>query len=220
MCDVVFITPNMSNHIQYESMGTLLLATILKENNIKSEVWSFAKFGDINNFEMFLNNVIKNIEESNPKIVSFYTRCDLYHVNLRMAELIKKRFDDIYIVFAGPQADIMAENTLKLIPYVDFVCCGEGERTIYPFFKSLLEKNPNIAIDGLVYRDNLNVVKNPRPAMIEDLDTLPMIDYSIVDPATKIENKTFPIEVGRGCPFNCVFCSTKSFWGRKYRLKT
>ena len=32
--------------------------------------------------------------------------------------------------------------------------------------------------------------------------------------------KFFPIEVGRGCPFGCTFCSTNSFWGRKYRLKS
>jgi radical SAM superfamily enzyme YgiQ (UPF0313 family) len=30
----------------------------------------------------------------------------------------------------------------------------------------------------------------------------------------------FPVDVGRGCPFGCTYCSTKTFWGRKYRLKS
>ncbi len=220
MSDVVFITPNISNRIQHESTGTLLLATILNEKNVSCEVWNFAKFGDINNFEIFLENIIKSIKESNPKIVSFYTRCDVYHIDIKISEHIKKYFKDIYIVFGGPQADITAEETLKQIPYVDYICCGEGEKIIYPFFKSLLQKKPDISVDGLVYRTDLEIIKNPRPIMIDDLDTLPFIDYSIVDSTTLIEDKIFPIEVGRGCPFNCVFCSTKSFWGRKYRLKT
>ena len=28
------------------------------------------------------------------------------------------------------------------------------------------------------------------------------------------------IETGRGCPYNCTFCSTKTFWNRKVRLKS
>lgn len=27
------------------------------------------------------------------------------------------------------------------------------------------------------------------------------------------------IDAGRGCPFACVFCSTKTFWNRRYRLR-
>lgn len=32
-------------------------------------------------------------------------------------------------------------------------------------------------------------------------------------------NTGISIEGGRGCPFNCSFCSTSGFWGRKYRIK-
>lgn len=220
MCEVVFITPNINDSIRYESMGTLLLATILKENDIDAKVYNLAKFGDINDFDNYLNNAVAKIEEINPKIVSFYTRCDFYHVDLRLAEVIKSRFPDIYIVFGGPQADITAVDTINEIPYVDFVCCGEGEETIYPFFRSLLQGNPDLSIDGLVYRDGEKIIKNPRPAMLADLDTLPFVDYSLADCSDMNVDKLFPIEVGRGCPFGCVFCSTKSFWGRKYRLKT
>ncbi len=220
MCDVIFITPNDRKSLRHESMGTLLLATILKKDGIKSEVYPFGIIGDLNNFDEFLNNTIKIIEEEKPKIVSLYTRCDFYHVNLRLAKLIKEKFKDIYVVFGGPQADITAEKTIKRVPYVDFICCGEGETTISKFFASLLNGKPDLTVDGLVYKNGDEVIKNPRPALIEDLDSLPLIDFSFSKYSEFETDKSFPIEVGRGCPFGCVFCSTKSFWGRRYRLKS
>lgn len=220
MCDVVFITPNMIDSIAYESMGTMELATILNSNGIKCEIIPFVRIANIKNFDVFLENTIKVIEEKKPKIVSFYTRCDSYHISLRLAQIIKERFKDIYVVFGGPQADTTSEDTIRRIPYVDFVCCGEGEKTIYPFFSSLLSGQPDLTIPGLVYRVGDTVEKNPRPELIEDLNSLPMIDFSLAKYNDLTHEKIFAIEVGRGCPFGCVFCSTNSFWGRRFRLKS
>ena len=31
--------------------------------------------------------------------------------------------------------------------------------------------------------------------------------------------RSMRVEAGRGCPFHCTFCSTATFFGRKYRVK-
>lgn len=223
MADVVFITPNTNGELADESVGTLLLATILSEKNIDCEILQFFRIGELSDFEGFVCNALKTITEINPKIVSFYTRCDTYHIVLKLAEVIKKNFPKTYIVFGGPQSDITAEETVKNVPFVDFVCCGEGENTVFSLFSSLLESNPNCDVPGLVHRQNGVVKKNTRPALICDLDSIPMIDYSKLR-YKKIDAKEngsyFPIDVGRGCPFACTYCSTKTMWGRKYRLKS
>lgn len=223
MCEVVFITPNMNGKIVGEAIGTLQLATILKNQGISCEILQFFRIGDLSDFQGFMDSAIDKVEEKSPKIVSFYTRCDSYHIVLKMAQRIKERWNDVYVVFGGPQSDITAMETLEQIPYVDFVCCGEGEKTIYPFFSSLLRREPDLSVAGLVYRANDGVKKNPRPELVEYLDNLPQIDYSFLS-FTQNDDKTdtiyFPIEVGRGCPFGCTYCSTKTFWGRKYRLKS
>ena len=92
MCDVLFITPNMNGDIRSEAMGTLLLASILKENNISCKMLPFYQIGDLSDFEAFLENVIKEVSETKPKIVSFYTRCDVYHIDLTIAKAIKEKF--------------------------------------------------------------------------------------------------------------------------------
>ena len=223
MFDVVFITPNMRGDIAEEVMGTLQLATILKKEGINCDILQFFRIGDLSDFGKFMDNAMKMLDERKPKVISFYTRCDSYHIDLKLAEQIKKRWNDVYVVFGGPQSDITAKETVEQIPYVDFVCCGEGENTIYPFFSSLLNGEPDLSVPGLVYREAGEVKKNPRPVLMEDLDSLPLIDYSFfrfTQNDGKSDRTYFPIDVGRGCPFGCTYCSTKTFWGRKYRLKS
>ncbi|MBQ8768945.1 MAG: B12-binding domain-containing radical SAM protein, partial [Oscillospiraceae bacterium] len=102
-------------------------------------------------------------------------------------------------------------------------CCGEGETTIVPFFSSLLRGAPDTTVDGLVYRENGAVKTNPRPALLKDLDSLPAVDYSFLhhlETPESAKKAKFPIDVGRGCPFGCTYCSTNAFWGRKFRLKS
>lgn len=220
MTDILFISPNTDGGVALESVGTLLLASILRSKGLKTDILQFAHFGDLSDFQKFLDTAMQMICEEQPKVVSFYTRCDNYHIVLRLAELLKKQ-KDVYVVFAGPQADITAFETIRDIPYVDYICCGEGENTVYPFFSSLLRGEPDLSTPGLVYRLDGQVVKNPRPELIRDLDTLPKIDYSILKTDRPVDPETpFPVDVGRGCPFACTYCSTKSFWGRKYRLKS
>lgn len=219
MKDVLFITPNDRSALEYESVGTLQLATILKNNGIRCRVVPFWSIGSLDRFTEFLDRTITLVGEEQPKIVSFYTRCDTYHIVLRMAQYIKRAYPHIYIVCGGPQSDLTAEDTMRQIPWIDFVCCGEGETTVYPFFSSLLQGTPDLSIAGLVYRCADTVRKNPRPEYIADLDSLDAIDYSLTDFGDQNDDP-FPIDVGRGCPFACTFCSTKTFWGRKYRLKS
>lgn len=223
MCDVVFITPNINGDIAEEVYGTLQLATILKKQGVDCEVLQFFRFGNTSDFTSFIERAMSMLEERHPRIISFYTRCDTYHIDLELARCIKERWCDVYVVFGGPQSDITSVETLTHIPYVDFVCCGEGETTIYPFFSSLLSGQPDLRVNGLVYRQDGKVKSNPRPKLIDDLDSLPQIDYSFLNYIKKEgkgDRTYFPIDVGRGCPFGCTYCSTKTFWGRKYRLKS
>lgn len=224
MSEVVFVTPNFGGFVREEPVGTLLLATILRNSGICADILQFHHFGDVNNFNDFVKCAIEKISAKKPRIVSFYTRCDTYHISLRIAEQVKIHLPDVYIVFAGPQADLASEATLREIPYIDYICCGEGETTVVPFFSSLISGTPDHTICGLVYRSKDSIIKNPRPELIANLDTLPPIDYSLLDFnnegfATK-GKRLFPVDVGRGCPFSCTYCSTKTFWGRKYRLKS
>lgn len=225
MYDVLFIMPSSIPSITEECEGTLLLATILKNNGINSGIYRLYEADKTKGFGSFIHESVENILNKNPRIVSFYCRCDCLITDIMIAKELKEKNDSLCIVFGGPQADASCEEIMRYIPWVDYCCRGEGEETIYPLFSALLSGEDPTFSDGLVYRDNNGgTVINTRPALIKNLDNIPNTDYSFVEEKvinSAIQTKfLFPIEVGRGCPFNCAYCSTSLFWNRKYRLKS
>ena len=150
MSDVVFITPNYRGRVVEESLGTLQLATVLHEKGVDCRVLPFSAFGPLTHFSSFLENAAQTVAQISPKIISFYTRCDVYHIDVKLAEILKARFPEITVVFGGPQSDLVAKETLESLRCVDFICCGEGEETVVPFFSSLLSGKPDCGVSGLV----------------------------------------------------------------------
>ena len=223
LTDVLFVVPAVTRGEEFQ--GTLILATVLKQHGISVDIHRFYEV-DMSDYHLFVEKTVEKILERSPRAVSFYCRCDYYLADIKIAERIKEKRPDIYIVFGGPQADAGAVETLKELPWIDYCCCGEGETTVYPFFSALLSGGDPRGVDGLCYRNEKNeVVCNPRPKVLENLDDVPMVDYSLIKPDimrlfSEDGSWAFPLDSGRGCPFACTFCSTKLFWQRKFRLKS
>ena len=108
---------------------------------------------------------------------------------------------------------------------MDYCCSGEGETTIFPLCYGILHGADISEVDGLTYRaDGGEIISNPRAQLDRNLDDVPDIDFTLL-PDEIIENakkkdERIPVDVGRGCPFACKFCSTCLFWERKFRIKS
>lgn len=225
MSEILFVVPVFKKKLVNECGGTLLLATVLREKAMDVDIYRYYESDLTAEYDVFLNNSITNILAKKPRIVSFFCRGDIYLTNIMVAKKIKELRPDIHIVFGGPQADVASFDTINEIPWVDFCCSGEGETTVYPLFSGLLKGEDVSHIRGLTYRNEKGeVISNPRPELLEDLDSLPFIDYTLLPQDLLDEIKENPsvmsLDVGRGCPFNCSYCSTSLFWQRKFRLKS
>ena len=225
MSDVLFVVPAFNKSVAEECNGTLLLATILRENGVDVDIYRYYESKQDEGFDSFVESSVYNILLKKPKIVSFYCRGDCYISNIRVAERIKELNPETIIVFGGPQADLSAKETISRIGWVDYCCSGEGETTIFPLFSGLLNKENISHIRGLTYRNEQGeVVSNLPPDLLSDLDTLPYVDYSLLPDEIRNlireKHKIFNIDVGRGCPYNCAYCSTSVFWKRKFRIKS
>lgn len=226
MRNILFVTPAFEKRISEECIGTLLLATIARNNGYDSEILRFWQIGDLDNYEKFIENAIDIIIKKKVLIVSFYMRCDSDIVMLNIAERLKKRNPDIFIVLGGPQSSLTNYDIVDDLTYVDFICKGEGEKTIIPLLDALTKGKEYRDIPGLVWKEREIIHTNPDPEIIENLDENPLLDYSLVPLSFEQSIKNIweldhlAVDVGRGCPYNCTFCSTKTFWKRKYRLKS
>lgn len=229
--DVLFITPMQKLKLNQEINGTLLLTTKLLQADFDVRVLRFAEITATpkDDYPAFIEEITNRILEISPRCVSFYTLWPYYHITLRIASNIKKRDSRIITVLGGPQASATADATMRSMPFVDYICTGEGENTIVPFMEAILRKNgTNLsAIPGLYYRENDAVIFNHQEIPLCDLNTLPRWDdrlflqhYRTPEPDIHSEKYFMPIDAGRGCPYSCTFCCTSNFWRRMYRLKS
>jgi Radical SAM superfamily len=72
-------------------------------------------------------------------------------------------------------------------------------------------------VPNLTFKNADTVVQNELVEVQRDLDTLPIPAWHLFP--YKLE-QGFSIDVGRGCPFSCNFCSTSQFFRRRFRLKS
>lgn len=167
--------------------------------------------------DFFYQNVATSICEESPDILGFMTECDSYHHVLQICKEIKIIRPNCKIILGGPHATAVALKTMEQWDCIDFIVLGEGELTFVEIVKSIIG-NLDINIAGAYYRDAKSKINyGGVRALVESLDSLPFPAYEQY--LSKLGEELF-IEVGRGCPFNCTFCSTSPFWQRKHRVKS
>ena len=229
MADILFINNTHKKHIKAEVNGTMLLATKLLQAGFDAHILRFCQMDNYGrkDYLPFIREITDRILQIRPKCVSFYTLWTDYHVMLRIAKEVKAAAPDILTVFGGPQASATAAQTLDFAHYVDYVCTGEGENTVIPFFSALLNGGDLSTVPSLFYRRDGQVVHNDLDAPLCDLNALPHWDDRLYlneydDTEKDLSSDTYfmPIDAGRGCPFRCTFCCTSSFWRHTYRLKS
>ncbi|MBQ3215639.1 MAG: radical SAM protein [Oscillospiraceae bacterium] len=230
MAKFLFINPNKVHTLSSEVNGTLLLATKLLEAGIDADVLRFCQVESyLTDYDTFIRDIVSRIQEAKPTAVSFYTLWPYYHIMLRIAKVLKAQQPELTIIFGGPQSSATAQATMEAMPFIDYICTGEGENTIVPFAKAMLagdEAGLN-AVPGLWYRKDGAPVCTGGELPISDLNTLPRWDerlfvpvHDLNAPELKLRNYFMPIDAGRGCPYSCTFCCTSHFWRRTYRLKS
>ncbi|MBU0507026.1 B12-binding domain-containing radical SAM protein, partial [bacterium] len=159
----------------------------------------------------------------NPSIVGFTAFCNNLPVALYLAKLIKKQNNRIKILFGGPQPSMVASELIKYFDFVDVICRKETETFIVDLIDKILSNNNIHSVPGITFKEGSTIVENPIPVLIENLDDLPYLDFSLIDPSNYDVLKhplEIGVEAGRGCPFHCDFCSTSLMWSKKHRVKS
>jgi radical SAM superfamily enzyme YgiQ (UPF0313 family) len=137
---------------------------------------------------------------------------------LKVAAYIKELAPQIPILLGGPHATILHRQIVDRFPQFDVVVRNEAEETLAPLLDGLIRDRPEDA-PGVTLRRGTKIVETAGSPLIADLDTLPWPAYDHY-PIGELGLRSIRVEAGRGCPFDCTFCSTASFFGRRYRLKS
>jgi tRNA A37 methylthiotransferase MiaB len=107
-----------------------------------------------------------------------------------------------------------------------FVVRNEGERTLPELLKAMAAGGPYDDIQGLSWRDGeRDFHRNPARPLAENLDSLPVPDWSIYKPGLyslplAIKGYAATVESSRGCHFSCRFCAASEMWNHTQRFKS
>jgi hopanoid C-3 methylase len=167
-------------------------------------------------------NFLRLIRNWQPDVIAFSGN---YLANVPeivdLARATRATLPDAFISVGGHSVSFIADEVLRHAQgAVDCVLTGEGETAIVSLLDALAKDRLSLReVPGCVTLDH----RGPPPTFVKSLDDLlPARDivrhrrkYFIgqLDPAASIE-------FSRGCPWDCVFCSAWTFYGRNYRVKT
>lgn len=127
---------------------------------------------------------------------------------------LKKR--GLPVILGGSHPTSLPEQSL-LYSGADMVAIGEGELTLVEVLESLSGNADLSAVPSLAWHENGRIRVNPRGDLIRDINELPVANRSLINRSDYFGEL---IMTGRGCPFDCAYCASRTIWGRKVRLRT
>lgn len=189
-------------------MKVLLVNIIDEEDSFSRDMkplglcylYSYTKFYMDVDLKIVNSNLMSEVEMYKPDVIAI----SVVSQNYDKAIDFSSKINDIPIIIGGVHISMMPET---LTNDMDVGVIGEGEQTfleLLQHYEKYRNFNEISHIKGLVFkRDNKLEITSPRPLMKLDDIPFPYRDY---------KDNVISIISSRGCPYNCVFCSSTRFW--------
>jgi radical SAM superfamily enzyme YgiQ (UPF0313 family) len=207
-------------------LGLINLATALKNSPHQVVLMDFVlaiRQGTQKMGKNIYGDCAERILDEAPDLVGFSAQCTTYPAVVQVSRKIRNKRPDVKIVIGGHNASFVDRLTLERYPFVDCIVRGEGEVT-FPELVAAYESGENEeGIPGITYRNGQDIVRNAERDLISNLDDLPLPDYRFLPPlseyrdACDLPRSIAILEVGRGCPHQCIYCSECIMWRRTTR---
>jgi len=224
MTKILFVTPPVSSKAQYgylekgsnniAPLGLLHIASYMRKVGYDVDVID----AEAHRYEF--DETVDLILEKEPDYVGTTAVSLTVPVAAYLAEKLHKKRPDLPIVLGGIHLSSLPEETMKKYPHIDLGVIGEGELTFHELIKTLDNKDDIKDLDGIVYRNNGDIVINKRRKEVENLDTLPFPAWDLLDAFPTLytppahcfgRSPVAHIVAMRGCKCNCIFCCKKNF---------
>lgn len=197
-------------------LGLLQLSSVLRQNGHE------VKIMDINGHRWSMDVVEKQIaKDEEYDIYGLGGLVTTYSYNMWLADIIKMDHPGKIRICGGPLTTAKSDILLK---HVNSVIIGEGEEAILDVVQDVERSR----LKGIYQSDKPMLLDSLPQPDYDNLDTLPVYLNAAVgahnprkwlDGKSIRQVKTLPILSGRGCPFNCGFCSSH-YLGPGFRFRS
>ena len=169
----------------------------------------------------FIDHCLQSLPWRDYAIVGFTSTFEQNIASLALAQRVKSENPEVQIVFGGANWEgEMGVELHRCFPFVDYAFSGEADDGFPRFVRLVLSgrltSKACAAIPGLIRRSNKESVLSRLPEPVQDLDSLPIPDYSDYfrdfdnASANALVVPTLLFESSRGCWWgekrHCMFC--------------
>jgi anaerobic magnesium-protoporphyrin IX monomethyl ester cyclase len=204
--------------IQFPPLTLLLVATVLRDDGHKVRLFD-ASLSD-NGMEE-LRNIAKGYDAA-----VILTSSMTVNEDAGVLQELKNVNNNLKTIVFGSAPTFVPRFTLEK-GGIDAAVRGEAEFIIRDIARSLGRGDESWKkVDGISFLHDGAFRSNPAYPFIENLDELPIPDRTMLDPDIHYFNpiiKRMPyttMYTARGCPGECTFCSSPSFYGKRIRYRS
>ena len=186
-------------------IGISYISALLKNNSFNTDLLVLqGKLED--NF----NAINKSIKSFQPSLICFTSVSTEYSLIRDSAKYIKLKYKSIFLLAGGAHVSVMPEKCI--LDHFDAICIGEGEYATLDLASKIRNGDQITQIHNLWIKNNGKIEKNPTASFIQNIDSLPFPDRDIWQKwLNDLDESRYSILLGRGCPFNCTYCSNHVF---------
>jgi len=205
---VLLIDPNYGFHalaMKATPLGLLSIATYLKQRGVCVRIY------DRNVDKASLEGVVREFRPDavGVSVVTMLSIRDGAAVSRRL------RARGLPVIWGGFMATIAMEMALRE-GAADYVVAGEGEITFHALLQAIEAGREPSQVKGIAYMDASGRVRRTPEREFADMEKLPRIDFSFVDPRNYFCpqqgcTKMLYLCASKGCPGRCAFCFNRGF---------
>ncbi len=202
-----------------ESYSVRTLHAVLEKAGFNVTSLFFKERGPNNTYDRCspgeIEFLVEQIIRFNPTVVGISVMSAFFELASEITNKIKIQLHTL-VLWGGIHPTIRPDQCLRV---ADAVCLGEGENAIVELAEKASLGYKIDDIKNLWIRTGQEIKKNDLSPLIQDLDSIPFLDYSTNNKYIVEEKSISPCDynhvlskfgmnfmTSRGCPFSCTYC--------------
>ncbi len=190
---------------EQDNLGIGYISSTLLENEVDIRIIDF---------QMKKKDILKELNKIKPSVVGFSIIFQ-FHIDIfkELIDYLRLKGIKSHFTAGGHFPSMRYSTLLDTIPNLDSVVLFEGEYTFLELVQKINNKEDWRDIKGISYRKKKKTIVNELRPIENDLDNFPI---PVRQPLKKVAfgKKYATIIAGRGCFYNCSFCSISKFYSK------
>lgn len=204
----------------FPPIGTAYLGAVAYENGYETLLID----GGLTNF----SDIIIQAKDFSPQFIGVTCWTINRGMVWQLCLSLKKVLPNSFLAIGGPHATYLPEQ-IFVKTHASAIVIGEGEET----FKELLiavDQNKDMRhVNGIIFRgENDKLYRTETRQPIDNLDSISKPYYhgfkhfslNNYSGFAALPRPTAAIITSRGCVFNCTYCGSVNFWGKRWRYRS